>query len=228
MLFQKFVRENIYTIPRDVSAMWVKERIIPSGRQNIGAILKSAKMNEYNELILLGLSKGRCSQDGCYLEEIDYGHIPEDIRQRSDRNVEECFCVANQMVVCMFRDQLVRKVSLPMLERQFADVACVLKNQALMNSVKVGIGGYSITFNDSIEIPVSALRDEHVSMPLSAEDFRSFVRCNIADTTKVCDLLQCSRQNVSYLAGTGRLVPILSGTKENLYTLGNIERIRTE
>ena len=60
LLFSSFVKKNIYTIPREISALWVRERVIPSGRQNIGSILKNHKMTEYNEMKLLALSKGKC------------------------------------------------------------------------------------------------------------------------------------------------------------------------
>lgn len=39
ILFQGLVKKGIYTVPKDISALWVRERVIPSGRQNIGSIL---------------------------------------------------------------------------------------------------------------------------------------------------------------------------------------------
>lgn len=228
LLFQKYVREKNFTIPKDVTALWVQERVIPSGRQNIGTILKNAKMNEYQEMTLLKLSKGKCSQDSCYLEEIDYEDIPEKIRMRSEKNVLECFPADNENIICMFRDNLARKVSLIKLQEQFEEVSYVLKKEELLRSVKVGVGGYSISFNNSIEIPVRVLRDETLSEPIVAEDFKTFVRSNMVDTTKACDVMQCSRQNISYMVNTGKLEPVWKGTKENLFTRGNIERAITE
>ena len=68
LLFQKQVREKKYTVSREYSLMWVKERVIPSGRQNIGSILKNHKLKEYSEMALLEVSKGKCSQDACYIQ----------------------------------------------------------------------------------------------------------------------------------------------------------------
>ena len=59
ILFQGLVRKGIYTVSRDISFLWVKERVIPSGRQNIGSILKNHKLKEYSEIAFLSLSKGR-------------------------------------------------------------------------------------------------------------------------------------------------------------------------
>ena len=84
LLFQGLVKRGIFTVPRDASLMWVQERVIPSGRQNIGLILKTHKLKEYSEMALLSLSKGRCAQDHCYIAEIPYEDIPENIMNRME------------------------------------------------------------------------------------------------------------------------------------------------
>ena len=56
LLFQGLVKKGIYTVSREASLMWVQERVIPSGRQNIGLILKTHKLKEYSEIALLSLS----------------------------------------------------------------------------------------------------------------------------------------------------------------------------
>lgn len=71
LLFQKEVHEGNYSISNDLAYRWVTERVIPSGRQNIMDILTNTGMNEYNEIQLLSCTKGICSQDECYLEEIN-------------------------------------------------------------------------------------------------------------------------------------------------------------
>ena len=91
LLFQGLVKKGIYTVPGAISALWVRERVIPSGRQNIGSILKNAKLKEHNEMALLELSKGKCSQDSCYIEEITGEELPEDIKKRTHKNISECF-----------------------------------------------------------------------------------------------------------------------------------------
>ena len=91
----------------------------------------------------------------------------------------------------------------------------ILKNDNLLNSVNVGLGGYSITFNETIEISSSALREGSILLPVSANDILGFVRRNVVDTTTACNMLQCSRQNLSYLIKTKKLVPIICSTKES-------------
>ncbi|MBQ8803043.1 MAG: hypothetical protein IJZ53_05380 [Tyzzerella sp.] len=224
LLFQRLVREKKYTVPRDISLLWVKERVIPSGRQNIGSILKNHKLKDYSEMALLSLSKGRCSQDNCYITEISEEKIPENIKDRMKKNLWECFPTEDNQIVCLFKDDIVKKVEISLLLEQYKDILYVLKNRTLLDSVKVGAGGYSIIFNDSIEIQTSDLRRIGQTLPLTSKDFYNFVRRNVLDTTKTCDMLQCSRQNLSYLVKEKKIKPIIYGTKENLYLKGEIEK----
>lgn len=55
------------------SLRWVQERIAPSGRQNIGQVLKAHDIQEYDEFALLMSSGGVCSQDDFVLREVERG-----------------------------------------------------------------------------------------------------------------------------------------------------------
>lgn len=225
LLFQKLVREKRYTVSREISLMWVKERVIPSGRQNIGSILKNHKLNNYSEMAFLKLSNGRCSQDNCYIKEVLKTEIPENIIERMKRNIWECFPTEDDQLICLFKDDIVKKVNLSLLVEQYKDLSYVLKDRELLDSVKVGVGGYSVIFNDSIEVQTSDLRANGLSFPLTSKDFYNFVRRNVVDATGACDILQCSRQNLSYLVKEKKIQPIIYGTKEKLYLKGEIEKV---
>lgn len=84
-----------------------------------------------NDRYEVALSKGECSQDSCYIKEITYDEIPEEIRTRSEDNVEEA-----------------------------------------------------------------------------------------------CEMLQCSKQNLTYLIKTGKIEPIRQESRENMFYKGNIEKIK--
>ena len=228
LLFKELVKKGIYTIRKDYALLWVKERVIPSGRQNIGAILKNAGLKEYNEMALLRLSKGICSQDNCYIDEVSEDDLPDEISKRRLLTITECFPVGNDTILCMFRDDSVRKLNLQQLSCQYKEISHVLKNKDLFWSVRVGVGGYSITFQDIIEIEVSILREKGGNQLLTAEDFYAFAHNNVVDTTGACELLQCSRQNLSYLIKSKKLEPLILGTKENLFSRGAIEQIKNE
>ena len=225
LLFQKFIREKQYTISREVSLMWVRERIIPSGRQNIGSILKNHKLNSYSEIVFLALAKGRCSQDNCYIEEISEEDIPKEIMDRRQKNVWECFPTEDNQLLCLFKDDVVQKINLTLLYERYVELSRILRNRDVLDTLKVGVGGYSIVFNDSFEIQALDLRAVGTTIPLTSKDFYNFIRRNVTDTTKVCDMLQCTRQNLAYMVKEDKIQPIIRGTKENLYLKGEVESL---
>lgn len=228
LLFQNLVKQHIYTIPKDISLMWVQERVIPNTRQNIGMIMKNHKIREYSELAFLRLSEGRCAQDHCYLKELRETDLPVEIVERTKTNIADCFPTEDGQIICMFKDNTVRKIELSRLVSRYKAVSTVLANKEVRNSVQLGVGGYSVLFLDSIELYASDLREAGILIPISASDFYGFVSRNVVDTTRTCEALQCSRQNLSYLVKEGRLRPIIRGTKENLYGKGNVESLMKE
>jgi len=221
LLLTSYVKKGIFTIPREISFLWVKERIIPSGRQNIGAILDNHKMKQYSELPFLELSGGRCSQDHLFIKRVN--ELPDYVVDRAQRNVRECVVLSENTLLCFFAGEITKKVNLEKLA-QIKDVNKILRSPLLIQSCKVATGGYSITFNDSIDIPASVLYEYGELVPLDLKDFITFVQCNILDTSDVCDTLACSRQNVSYLVKQEQLTPIKKEVKGNLYTKGDVLR----
>ena len=97
-----------------------------------------------------------------------------------------------------------------------------MSNKSLFESGKVGTGGYSVTFNDSIDIPAAVLYEAGESIPLKLKDFVSFVQRNILDTTDSCNILECTRQNIAYMVKQQQLTPIKEEVKGNLYLKGEV------
>lgn len=60
---------------REIDDRWarrfVKERVVPPDRQNIGMILREAGLGYYSEFLLLVYTSGRCAMDEFYIEEIE-------------------------------------------------------------------------------------------------------------------------------------------------------------
>lgn len=228
LLFQKLVREKQYTVPRDISLMWIRERTIPSGRQNIGSILKNHNIKEYNEMALLEISKGKCSQDNCYIQKIKNNQIPGNIKIRSAKNIRDCFPTEDNQIICMYKDDTVQKVDLSLLLEKYNDLSYILTNKMLLESLKVGVGGYSIVFNESIEVPTFELRKIGIALPIISGDLLNFARRNLLGTTQICNKMECSRQKFDYLVKMNKIQPIITETKERLYLKGDIETIMSE
>jgi hypothetical protein len=221
LLLTSFIKKGVYTIPRDISLLWVKERIIPSGRQNIGSILNTHRLKEYDEMKFLELSDGRCSQDSLYIKKLD--ELPEYVISRQNANLTECTVIGNHTLLCFFSDDSTRKIDIKKISN-FADLDKILNNPALFSSCKVGTGGYFLTFNDSIDIPAYILHEAGTIIPLTLDDFFTFAKKNLLDTAQCCDILECSRQNISYMVKLGQLSPIKENAKGNLYSYGEVLR----
>lgn len=221
LLLTAYVKKKIYTIPRDVSLMWVRERVIPSGRQNIDDILRNHGLKSYDEMKFLEISGGKCSQDSLYIRKVEC--LPQYVLDRMGRNIVECVAAENNTVLCFFEDDEVRKIDLAQL-KQVECVDKVIGNVELFRSCKVGTGGYFITFNDSIDIPAGILHKSGKEIPLTLGDFKAFVKKNVVDTTESCDILMCSRQNIAYLIEKQQLAPVKSEVRGNLYLKGQVLR----
>lgn len=50
------------------AARWVEERLVPSGRQNLGEVLRAYGLDDYDEVALLSGSRGACSHDDFILK----------------------------------------------------------------------------------------------------------------------------------------------------------------
>lgn len=69
-IFAAFVAQGKRDIPSEWVRVWVDERIAPPSRQNIGEVLRSHGLVEYDSGALLASGEGRSSQDGFYLREM--------------------------------------------------------------------------------------------------------------------------------------------------------------
>lgn len=63
-----FLKKGIRSMDSNWSMRWVRSRIIPSSRQNIGEILRVNGMRSYDEHQLLLKNEGRSCQDEFYIE----------------------------------------------------------------------------------------------------------------------------------------------------------------
>ena len=221
LLFTSFVKDSVYTIPREISLLWVRERVIPSGRQNIGSILSNHKLKEYDEMKFLELSSGRCSQDSLYIRKID--ELPDYVSARREKNLIDCVAIQENRLLCFFADEKVKIVQLSALH-QLESVKKVMKNTLLYESCTVGTGGYSVTFNNSIDIPSAVLYETGEEIPLSRRDFISFVQKNVVDTTECCDILACTRQNLSYMMKNKQIEGVKENVRGNLFFKGDVVR----
>lgn len=120
-----------------------------------------------------------------------------------------------------FADDTTGKINLSE-QKEVDGVEKIQKNNFLLQSCKIGTGGYSITFNDTIDIPAHVLYTAGVSISLGLEDFVTFVRMNIMDTGDSCNELENLRQNIFYIQKRQQMMPVKKDVKGNLYLKGEV------
>ena len=149
-VLSSFVNRGIYSIDSIWSERWVRQRIVPQDRQNIGEILRDNGLKEYDEFSLLLLTMGRCEQDDCYLEEISTDHLPELLARRWQTKVEDVVPLELPRLLVFFRNGMAKIVD----TTEIACTACTpyLATQDRFNSVEVQPGGYGIYWKENDRI----------------------------------------------------------------------------
>ncbi|MBO7514111.1 MAG: hypothetical protein J6T47_00585 [Lachnospiraceae bacterium] len=222
LLLTAFVKKGILTIPRNISELWVRERVIPADRQNIGAILSNHRLKTYDEIKLLELSEGRCCQDSLYIQRIE--ELPDYVVERQKTNLVECLVAEAGYLLCFFADHTSRKIYAQELAH-LEGMNKVLKNMPLFLSGRVGMGGYFLTFDNTYDVPAADLYRMGAQIPLGLEDMILFVHRNVYDTSQSCEELDCSRQNVDYLVKQGLITPVKKDVKGKLFLKSDVQRV---
>ena len=224
VLFNGYVRRGLYTIPANISRAWVEERIVPSERQNIGQILKNEKMSEYREELLLKRGGGNSSQDNCYVKEIKRDAVPKWVLERQHCNISECFYCDDYEIICLFNDNLVRRINIKNLADKLPDLKHILHIPNKKINADIYAGGYEIIINNLVTVDKYMIITYGELLEASAKMFYSFAEKNVINTSEACEILNCTRQNISYMINKDTLSPLKRGDKESLFYRGELYR----
>lgn len=223
LLLDTFKDKKIYSINAYYSMLWVKQRIIPPNRQNIGAILKDNKLKEYDEYQFLIKTNGQCCQDNFYIKEIKYEDLPISIKNLDKQKIEDIIPLENNNLLVFFRDGKVNKCDLNKILKGDDHFKAILNDKNLFNLVQIETDGRGINFND-LNVSNITLYKEGVNIALSIKDFKSFVTNRIVDSNESAKLLNCTRQNIEDLTKNNKLHPIKSSDKYRLYLRSDIDK----
>lgn len=221
-----FVKKGIYTINSRFSYDWVRQRIVPADRQNIGQVLRENNLKSYNEYKLLLLGNGRCAQDDYYLVEISECDLPKCILNRLRKRIDDIIPLSGTFsLLVFFNDNKVKKCDM----RSLINNNSALKNYLSQypdrfKDVKVDVGGYGVSWNDNMVISDTELYKSGKTVPLSKEDFIDFVSERIVNTAEATDIIGCSRQNIDDLIKRGKLNPIKINAKEKLFLKSDVQK----
>jgi len=104
LLLGAFAEKKQYTLDPDWSRRWVEQRIVPTDRQNLGAILREAGLKEYDRYRLLVLSGGRCSQDDLAIAPVREDQLEEWALERLQRRIDALIPLPGYRLFVMLRN----------------------------------------------------------------------------------------------------------------------------
>ena len=222
-IFWEKVKKGQFSIGHEKSMEFVRQRIIPSDRQNIGMILKDNNLSEYDEYRLLYLSRGRCAQDDIYLVKADEEDINVEIKERLSKKVDDVMPLSEKRVMVFFKNHRTGIADIEKLRKEDRLFSRILSEEDLFKNVKISPGGNGIEWGSSVNISAEELYKECKEIDIKYEDIIGFMANRIVDTSEATQLLGCTRQYINQLVKQDKIKPIKEGSNNNLFLCRDIE-----
>lgn len=217
------VKRGVYSIDSEWSMKWVRQRIIPSERQNMGSILKTNHLTEYDEYKLLVLSTGRCAQDELYIKRTDLEKLRKEILERMTKKVRDVMTMSERRAIIFFRDDSARVIDLGRLLSSKRIFENILANRDVFSRAKTSPGGNGIEWDEYHVVPAEQLYQLGERVDIRYEDLLAFAKNRMVDTSGLTEMLGVSRQYINQLVKQDRLRPVLKGSGIQVFLKADIE-----
>ena len=207
-MLSSFIKKDTLTLNSVWSMAWVRERIVPEERQNLGMILRANGLTEYDPYEMIRLSGGRCAQDDCFLVPLTAKQIPDELRRRLDRTITGSFRSDHGDFV-FFRDG-----AIVLMEERRDDYDAGRERRlsaylAGLDRLRIRAGGHEAEHEDGMIRTAAEIRKSGQILPFSAGDMRAFLQEGLVDTASAAEMLGCTRQNIQDLVRRGKLKPVM-------------------
>ena len=217
-----YCRNGEFSIGMKHTLEFVRQRVIPSDRQNIGSILKDNGLDEYDEIKLFILSDGRCAQDECYIRAIKEDALPDYIKIRMQHFIEDVYVddIGDYIVSYYNGDVGI----IDRNNRQLVNNRMYTRMKAYISRLGInarGIGNY-ISIGDIDCISCGQAYKLSQILPLSISDIQKIALSSIMSTQDVMETYGCSRQNVNDLVKRGKLTPLESNNRNMIFAKSEV------
>ena len=227
LLIASFLKRNITTIDPFHSKEWVKQRIVPTDRQNLGQILRNNGLKTYDEYELLILGNGRCAQDDHYIDEIGFGELPSDIQERMNKRIKGAVPLGNGQYLVCFLDGCIKKCNIYEISRDNECLEGVFRMYpSEMDNARPLTDGYGFGWGDDMCILYPSLYSKGTDLPINYSELTSAIKNSLVSSAEAGDILDCSRQYINELVRKGRLKPIKFSGKNPLFLKSDVINIR--
>ena len=227
-ILHEFAARGQTTVDAPWSLRWVRSRLVPTERQNLGEVLRVNGLEEYDELRLLTLTEGRCAQDSCYLVPVRQQGLPAWLADRQRTRLADAYALPGFRVLALFKDGLTRVVALDEATSETPARARILSDVETFGRMEVAEGGRGVCWGSLLAVDAKALRSAGVEVPLSAADVAAIAADALMETREVAAALSCTRQNVSDLVRRGRLTPVKQTPRGPLFLRRDVRALLWE
>jgi len=225
MFLEAFAGKNIYSVDPYWSGRWVQERIVPTDRQNLGAILRDAGLKEYDPHRLLVLASGRCAQDDLFISPVREDELEPWARERFSKRLSAAIPLSNGRMMMTIKDKSTYLVQLKPLMENDAGLKRILSDELQFQSLKLITGGTGITFGEGLYLMKDALMTQATPGLVDANDWKKIVIETVMDTAKICETYGVSRQYVNRLVSEGTLSSLPLSGRSQVFLRPDVERI---
>ena len=151
-ILHEFAQRGTLTIDAAWSLRWVQSRLVPPERQNLGEVLRENGLSSYDELSLLELTEGRCSQDACYLVPLTGGDLPAWYTERVSRRLRDVFALSDDRLLALFRSGEVVWLSARNLLGDRRAFARILRDEGTFRRAALQAGGHGVQWCDQLSL----------------------------------------------------------------------------
>lgn len=222
LLLSSFIKKGEKTVNAYWSKLWVRQRIVPTDRQNLGQILKENLLTEYDEFELLMLANGRCAQDSYYLAPIDETLVIKRFMNRYEKKIEDIIPIEHNGLLVFFRNGEVKRCNIDSIRSTDRFFKPILSSTEIFQRVSIQTGGYGVCWGENAGISDAELYETGISVPLSRNDFLIFLKDCVISTSEASALLNCSRQNINDLVARDKLHPVKVEQKNKFFLKSEI------
>ena len=228
LFFATFVEEGKMTVDMEWSKRWVKGRIIPEERQNIGMVLRDNHINSYDLMALLQRGMGRCAQDDLMIRLASQSKLPTWLTERQKKKIRMAFPLDDFNVLVCFYDDSIRRIDLRKKIEEDRSFLIFERKEGKFFDMSLQPGGNGIMWDEWLFIPAADLYSSGKAIALSTSELLRIMGTEIIDTSEACRLLGCSRQYINQLVKKELLPTADAAGSRILYYRSDVERLRTE
>ena len=210
LLLSSLYKKGIKSIDSYWSKEWVKQRIVPTDRQNIGQILRDNRLKQYDEYDLLMLTNGNCEQDDYCLALIEKHKLPEEIKSRLNKRISNVLTLEDNRLMVIFKDNAIKICNLRDYFKENNKYDVLIEDKEMFNDIKILTDGFGVGWGDNLVLSSEYLYSQGEDIPINAKDLERYLYLNTMTTNDVMSYLNCSRQYVNELVKKGKLMPIKS------------------